>query len=59
MKSLATRYGDRLLGLFLKQTDAGAVACHPHTGWACGCTFDGFLKQIQCNGTCRKSQIPC
>lgn len=56
MTKLATKLGDRVLGMLLTQRTAGAcVANWNHT---CGCAGRN-QKLIDCNGVCRRTQILC
>ena len=56
MTKLAQKWGDRMLGLFLKQHDAGA--CVPNYGKYCGC-YNCREKHINCYGGCSYTQLWC
>jgi hypothetical protein len=54
---LVTRFGDRMLGMLLKQHPAGA--CDPKYYKVCGCTADGRQKLYNCAGVCTRTQFAC
>lgn len=56
MTKLATKLGDRMLGMLLKQHTAGA--CVSNYGKGCGC-IGRTQKRIDCYGVCRATQYGC
>lgn len=56
MTKLATKLGDRMLGVLLKQHRAGACVSYYNKG--CGC-YAGRQKLYDCYGVCRVTQFGC
>ena len=57
MTTLVTRFGDRMLGLLLKQHEAGACVADHYK--LCRCTPDGRAVLKDCYGVCRRTQHAC